>query len=113
MRVLDVCCGAGAATIPAAEAVGASGSVLGVDLAENLLELGRRKAANGGLANVEFRAGDLRDLRLPEATFDAVICAFGIFFVPDMEARSERCGALSLLVGSSEYRPGGPASLNR
>ncbi len=42
MRVLDVCCGSGASAIPAAEMVGPSGSVVGVDLAENLLELSQQ-----------------------------------------------------------------------
>src|SRR5262249_16302573 len=43
-RVLDVCCGAGASAIPAAERAGSGGSVLGIDLAENLLDLARAKA---------------------------------------------------------------------
>jgi ubiquinone/menaquinone biosynthesis C-methylase UbiE len=85
-RVLDVCCGSGASAIPAAEAVGPDGCVLGVDLAEELLRLARRKPGDRGLGNVEFRAGDMLDLRLPEASFDAVVCVFGIFFVPDMPA---------------------------
>lgn len=85
-RVLDVCCGSGASAIPAAEAVGPGGEVLGVDLAEGLLELARRKAERRGLGNIDFRVGDMLDLRLPEAGFDAVVCVFGIFFVPDMEA---------------------------
>jgi len=38
-RVLDACCGAGASAIPAAEAVGSRGAVLGIDLAQNLLAL--------------------------------------------------------------------------
>jgi ubiquinone/menaquinone biosynthesis C-methylase UbiE len=83
-RVLDVCCGSGASALPAAEVVGPSGSVLGVDLAENLLALARRKAESRGLSNVTFRVGDMLDLRLPPESFDAVICVFGIFFVPDM-----------------------------
>src|SRR6185295_9731840 len=37
-RVLDVCCGAGASAIPAASIVGPNGLVVGIDLAENLLE---------------------------------------------------------------------------
>lgn len=84
-RVLDVCCGSGASALPAAEAVGPKGSVLGVDLAENLLALAREKAKARGLANIEFRAGDMIDLGLAAASFDAVVCVFGIFFVPDME----------------------------
>lgn len=85
-RVLDVCCGSGASAIPAAEAVGPTGRVLGVDLCERLLALGRAKASVRGHAQLEFRAGDLLDLRVPEASFDAAVCVFGIFFVPDMAA---------------------------
>jgi ubiquinone/menaquinone biosynthesis C-methylase UbiE len=85
-RVLDVCCGSGASALPAAETVGPAGAVLGVDLAEHLLELARAKARSQGLANVTFRPGDMLDLGLPDAAFDAVVCVFGIFFVPDMPA---------------------------
>ncbi len=84
-RVLDVCCGSGASAIPAAEIVGPGGSVVGVDLAENLLELARAKAKYLGLNNTDFRSGDMTNLRFEGDTFDAVICVFGIFFVPDME----------------------------
>lgn len=85
-RVLDVCCGSGAAAIPAAKCVGPEGFVLGIDLAERLLELARKKARDLGLRNTEFRVGDMLELRLPSAQFDAVVCVFGIFFVPDMPA---------------------------
>ena len=85
-RVLDVCCGSGASAIPAAEAVGAGGSVLGIDLSQRLLEIARRKARLRGLRNIEFRDGDMLDLGLPVGGFDAVVCVFGIFFVPDMAA---------------------------
>jgi SAM-dependent methyltransferase len=83
--VLDVGCGSGASAIPAAEAVGPSGRVIGADLAEDLLELGRAKAAAAGLDNIEFRVGDMEDLGYPDDHFDAVVCVFAIFFVPDME----------------------------
>src|SRR5262245_405724 len=85
-RVLDACCGSGASAIPAAERVGPRGSVLGIDLAENLLALARAKASARGLTNVEFRVCDLLDPSLPAEGFDAVGCVFGIFFVPDMPA---------------------------
>ena len=97
--VLDACCGAGASALPAARAVGPEGRVLGVDLAEELLALARRKAAERGLVNVEFRSGDLLDLGFPEASFDAAVCVFGIFFLPDMDASAD---ALIRLL-----RPGG------
>lgn len=85
-RVLDVCCGSGASAIPAAEIVGADGAVVGVDLAANLLELARAKAEQRGLTNIQFQSGDLMHLAFVDGSFDAVVCVFGIFFVPDMEA---------------------------
>jgi ubiquinone/menaquinone biosynthesis C-methylase UbiE len=85
-RVLDVCCGAGASAIPAAAAVGEEGGVVAIDLADGLLRLGRAKAEARGLHNIEFRGGDALALDLPKESFDAVICVFGIFFVPDMTA---------------------------
>lgn len=85
-RVLDVCCGSGAASIPAAEIVGPDGSVVGVDLAENLLTLARSKARKQGLTNIEFRTADMTQLPFDDSSFDVVVCVFGIFFVPDMEA---------------------------
>ena len=83
-RVLDVCCGAGASALPAAEAVGPTGSVIGVDLAKQLLESARTKAIQRRLGNIEFELGDMLSLRFPVASFDAVVCVFGIFFVPDI-----------------------------
>lgn len=84
-RVLDVCCGSGASAIPAAQAVGPMGSVIGVDLAENLLELARTKARKHSLTNVQFESGDMTALRFADGSFDAIVCVFGIFFVPEME----------------------------
>ena len=98
-RVLDVCCGTGASALPAAEAVGPKGHVIGVDLAKQLLELARTKAIQRNLGNIEFEVGDMLSMRFPVASFDAVVCVFGIFFVPDM-AR-----AVSELW--SRVRPGG------
>jgi ubiquinone/menaquinone biosynthesis C-methylase UbiE len=60
--VLDVGCGSGASAIPAAERVGPSGRVVGVDLADRLLALARAKAARRKLDNVEFLHGDMERL---------------------------------------------------
>jgi len=98
-RVLDVCCGTGASALPAAEAVGPTGDIIGVDLADGLLELAREKATKRCLRNIKFEVGDMLSLRFPAESFDAAVCVFGIFFVPDM-AR-----AVSELW--SRIRPGG------
>jgi ubiquinone/menaquinone biosynthesis C-methylase UbiE len=86
-RVLDVCCGTGASALPAAQEVGAEGTVIAVDLAAELLKLGRAKAKAAGRRNLEFRRGDMTALGFPDRHFDAVVCVFGIFFVPNMEAQ--------------------------
>jgi ubiquinone/menaquinone biosynthesis C-methylase UbiE len=83
-QVLDVACGTGASAIAAAQTVGPSGKVLALDLADRLLELGRAKAQKLGLTNIEFRAADMEHANLADESFDAVVCVFGIFFLPDM-----------------------------
>ena len=60
--------------------------MIGVDLAAPLLDLARARAVREGLTNVEFRHGDATRTGLPDGGFDAVVCVFGVFFVPDMTA---------------------------
>jgi len=84
--VLDLCCGAGGSALPAARAVGPEGRVLGIDVAAPLLEQARARAAAENLGHVEFRHGDVTSTVLPAGGFDAVICVFGVFFVPDIAA---------------------------
>lgn len=100
--VLDVCCGTGASALPAAEIVGPSGHVTGVDLAEKMLAQARRNATSHRLTNLEFRTGDMLELGTDEQ-FDAVVCVFGVFFVPDMAA------ALRSMYG--RVRPGGKLAI--
>jgi ubiquinone/menaquinone biosynthesis C-methylase UbiE len=82
--VLDVGCGTGASAIPAAIAVGPNGRVIGVDLADRLLDRAQDKARHQNLSNVEFLQGDMERLGYPDESFDAVISVFSVFFVPDM-----------------------------
>jgi SAM-dependent methyltransferase len=84
--VLDAPVGSGASALPAARAVGPTGSVVAVDVAQALLELARAKAEAEHLANIDFRVGDMRSLGFPNGHFDAVVCVFGLFFVPDRVA---------------------------
>jgi ubiquinone/menaquinone biosynthesis C-methylase UbiE len=102
-RVLDVCCGTGASALPAAQGVGAEGTVIAVDLAEELLKLGRAKAKAAGPRNLEFRRGDMTALGFPDRHFDAVVCVFGIFFVPNMEAQAAELWRM--------VRPGGQLAI--
>jgi ubiquinone/menaquinone biosynthesis C-methylase UbiE len=84
-KVLDVGCGTGASALPAAQTVGKTGAVVGIDLSSRLLERARAKALTAGLDNIEFRRADMTALEYPNGSFDAVVSVFSIFFVPDME----------------------------
>ena len=85
-RVLDVPCGTGPATIAAATQVGPSGYVLGVDFAQQMLDIAKEHVDEHRLHNVELKAGDMTALGLPPDSFDAVVCVLGVFFVEDMAA---------------------------
>ena len=78
--VLDVACGSGNATLPAARS---GARVTGLDLTPSLLEAGKRDAeAEAGL-EIEWVEGDAEQLPLDEASFDAVLSVFGVMFAPD------------------------------
>lgn len=83
-RVLDVGCGRGAALGPLAEAVGAGGYALGIDLAPRMVELAARDLA--GLPQAEVRIGDAGAPDLPPSSFDVVAASLVIFFLPDPAA---------------------------
>jgi ubiquinone/menaquinone biosynthesis C-methylase UbiE len=108
MTVLDLCCGAGGSAIPAAHAVGADGRVVGIDVADPLLALARARAAHEGLSNIEFRHGDAIHTGLPDGSFDAVVCVFGVFFAPDMTAFVEEMWRLVRPAGVLAVTTWGP-----
>ena len=78
MKVLDVACGTGNTAIPEAKK---GADVTGVDIATNLLEQARARAAADGL-KVQFDEGDVEDLHYPDNSFDAVVTMFGAMFAP-------------------------------
>jgi SAM-dependent methyltransferase len=81
-RVLDLCCGTGSSLFPAASSVGLAGSVAGIDLAPEMVEAARTAAANLDATNVTVEVGDAGALDFDDASFDAVLCGFGIMFLP-------------------------------
>lgn len=83
-RVLDLACGAANPSLPIAERVGPSGSVLGLDVSGDMLQGARQLAEEAGLGNVEFRQIQSElDLGVEPESFDAATCRFGLMFMPD------------------------------
>ena len=84
-QVLDVATGTGDFAILAARRLRPE-RVLGIDLSEGMLSVGRRKVEREGLQNViELEAQDCLNLQLPDETFDAVTVAFGVRNFEDIE----------------------------
>ncbi len=78
--VLDLGCGDGTTAVPAARR---GAEVLGVDIARNLVEAGRSRAADARLDNLTFEQGDASHLDgLPDHRFDLVVTIFGAMFAP-------------------------------
>src|SRR3954451_21651835 len=80
LEVLDLGCGDGTTALPAAK-LGAE--VLGIDIANNLVDAGNKRAREAGLANCRSQEGDASDLNaLQDNSFDLVVSIFGAMFAP-------------------------------
>jgi ubiquinone/menaquinone biosynthesis C-methylase UbiE len=84
-RVLDVAAGRGANLFPAAAAVGETGRVVGIDLAEAMVEETARVIEERGLTNAAMLRMDAEDLTFADASFDALLCSFAYFFFPHLD----------------------------
>jgi ubiquinone/menaquinone biosynthesis C-methylase UbiE len=99
-HVLDVACGTGLVTLPAAEQVAPDGRVVGVDIAEKMVVAAEELAHRRGLANAEFACCGAEELDVAPP-FDVALCSLGLMYVPrPMVALSEMHRVL---------RPGGRA----
>lgn len=85
MRVLDIGCGPGDVSLIAADLVGETGHVLGVDASSDVAQVAEARAQAAGLAQISFLTGDLRNLALNEQ-FDALVGRFILMHLPEPEA---------------------------
>ncbi len=81
--VLDLGSGGGFDCFFAANAVGADGTVIGIDMTREMIQRARGNAASGGYGNVEFRLGEIEDLPVQNNSVDVVISNCVINLVPD------------------------------
>lgn len=81
--VIDLGSGAGFDCFLAANAVGPTGKVIGVDMTSEMIEKARENAKRGNYPNVEFRRGDIENLPVADNSVDAVISNCVINLVPD------------------------------
>lgn len=83
-HVLDIGTGLGEPALTAARRVGPRGAVIAIDHAPAMLRLARERAEALGLDNVTFQERDGEASVFAEGTFDAVLCRWGLMFMPDL-----------------------------
>jgi ubiquinone/menaquinone biosynthesis C-methylase UbiE len=80
MRVLDLACGPGTLSRWLARQVSPGGEVVGVDLAEGMIEVARASR----IPNARFEVMDMERLRFADASFDLAACGHGLQFAPQL-----------------------------
>lgn len=81
--VVDVACGTGLVTVPAARAVAPGGRVFATDISDGMLESARAACSAAGVSGVEYHRMGAEKLVVPAETFDAALCALGLMYVPE------------------------------
>ncbi|MFG1817093.1 class I SAM-dependent methyltransferase [Kribbella sp. NPDC049174] len=99
--VLDVACGRGAVLLAAARG---AGSLTGVDVSPGMIELAAADLRAAGLAGVDLQVMDAERMTFADASFDAVVAAFALFFLPDPERAAAEFRRL--------LRPGGVVAVS-
>jgi ubiquinone/menaquinone biosynthesis C-methylase UbiE len=85
-RVIDIATGTGNTALVLAKHL-PQGHVTGIDFSQGMLDQAQGKAALMNIRNVEFMEMDMQNIDMPAGQFDAATCAFGIFFVDDMDSQ--------------------------
>jgi ubiquinone/menaquinone biosynthesis C-methylase UbiE len=81
-HVLDVATGRGAVLFPATTQVGPHGQVIGIDLSEAMVQETAVELQRAAWPQAEIRQMDAAQLDFPDASFDAVLCGFALWFFP-------------------------------
>jgi SAM-dependent methyltransferase len=101
--VLELAAGAGDTGFEAAAALGERGRLISTDFSPAMLEAARRRGAERGVANVDFRVIDAERIELDDHSIDGVLCRFGYMLMAD--------SAAALAETRRVLRPGGRLAL--
>ena len=83
-KVLDLGCGAGYVAELVSKRIGSEGSLLGIDKAQEMIDVATRRVKEFRLTNVSFQTCDMSRLPFEDASFDVATARFSLMFVPDI-----------------------------
>ena len=83
--VVEIGCGGGAFTQLVAARVKPGGSVLGIDISDELIAIASRRAHAKQIGNLDFQTADASEARPASAPFDRLVSRFGVMFFPDAD----------------------------
>jgi SAM-dependent methyltransferase len=89
-RVLEIAAGPGETGFMAAKRLG-SGRLVSTDLAPAMVDAARKRGAELGLTNVDYRTLDAQAMDLESASFDGILCRWGFMLMPDPAAALAEC----------------------
>jgi SAM-dependent methyltransferase len=108
MTVLDIACGTGNATVPAALA---GGRCTGLDLTPELFDAARKHASEAGV-EIDWVQGDAEDLPFDDGSFERVLSTFGVMFAPRHEVAAAELARVIAPGGTAVLACWGPYGLN-
>jgi len=82
-KLIDIACGTGLVTFPAAEMLGTDGFILATDISDGMIKKGRELAEEKNYRNIQFERMDAEQLTVADAQFDVALCALGLMYFPD------------------------------
>jgi ubiquinone/menaquinone biosynthesis C-methylase UbiE len=82
-KLIDIACGTGLVSFPAAEKIGPSGFVLATDISDGMVKICTETATEKKIRNIQFKRMDAEQLDVPDAEYDVALCALGLMYVPD------------------------------
>jgi ubiquinone/menaquinone biosynthesis C-methylase UbiE len=82
-KLVDIACGTGLVTFPAAEKLGKNGFVLATDISDAMITICKEAAKEKNYDNIQFERMDGEELAVPDGEYDAALCALGLMYMPD------------------------------
>jgi ubiquinone/menaquinone biosynthesis C-methylase UbiE len=111
-RVLDLASGAGEPAITAAKRVGEAGQITVTDIAAEMVNGVKRRAAKLGLRNISFEVAPMEHLPFDDLSFDAVICRYGLMYSTDPGLVWKECARVLKSGGRVAHMVWGPEEEN-